>query len=145
MARIDANQAERQAFKTALQPLLSADGRKFDVAEWHVFFEALRDVPIALVQQAALAMARERRRFPFRPADIRAAAEQQRQALIARHPFERCAECRDSGGFLEVTDAGGVKRMKPCVCRADYIARLERLGVPPRPLLQLTAAEEETV
>lgn len=134
----------RQEFRVAIRPLLSIDRRSFDEGEWLVFFEALRDVPPQLLRQAVVAMAKQQRRFPFRPGDIRAAAETCRQQLLAADPWQPCSDCRELRGFVEITDAEGVQRMKPCDCRAAHSARLEAAGIPLRPL-QLEAAEEERV
>lgn len=143
MARIEATEAERQAFRETLRPLLAADSRKFDAVEWTAFFESLSDIPLPLLQQAVMAMTRQVRKFPFRTGDIRAAAEQCRQQLLAANPYERCSDCRDSSGFVTIEDEQGVERVQRCVCFKQYCERLEQLGISGRPLLQLTAGEEE--
>lgn len=141
--RIEPTEAGRAAFKETLQPLLTADRRTFDVAEWLVFYEVLHDVPLNLLQRAVFAMAREPRRFPFRPGDIRAAAEACRKQLLAEYPHELCSDCRNASGFVPIVDERGVERMRKCPCFDEYRRRMASMGVTERPVLQLTAPDEE--
>lgn len=134
MARIDATEAERAAFKRQLEPLLAADMRKFDVVEWTVFFEALRDIPLQLLQGAVMAIARQPRRFPFRPSDIREAAEACRVEIIRANPAPLCDACRGLNGWIKVTDEAGVKRLAKCSCLVAWRERLELLGVTKEPV-----------
>lgn len=132
----------RQEFRATMRPLLSIDRRTFDEGEWRVFFETLRDIPPTLLRQAVVLMARQQRQFPFRPGDIRAAAESCRQQLLAADPWRPCSDCRELKGFVEITDTQGVHRMQKCGCIAAYNERLAIAGVPVRPL-QLEAAVVE--
>lgn len=132
----------RKEFRAAMRPLLSVDRRTFDEGEWLVFFESLRDIPPVLLRQAVVAMARMQRTYPFRPGDIRAAAESCRQQLLAADPWRPCSDCRELKGFVEITDQHGVQRMQKCGCIAAYNRRLLEAGIPLRPL-QIEAAAEE--
>lgn len=140
---VDAVDPARQEFRETMRLLLAADKRTFDVYEWEVFFEALRDVPPLLLKQTVLAMARSPRKYPFRPGDIRAAAEQRRKELIAADPWRPCSDCRELNGFVEITDTDGVTRLQKCGCHRDYQARMGGAGVPLRPLQLEAAADEE--
>ncbi len=141
--RIDPTPDERRSFQSALQPLVSIERRTFDVAEWVLYYEALADIPHPLLVAAVASMVRETRRYPFRPSDIRAAAERERQAILAAHPHQPCVACRESCGFVEVVDPAGVRRMMRCDCFTRYLREIDAMGIPRTPLA-LPAAESTT-
>jgi len=143
MERTDATEQDRSEFRSTMRLLLAADKRTFDVAEWTVFFDSLRDIPAPLLKRAVLALARTPRKYPFRPGDVRAAAEDCRKQLLAADPWQPCSDCRDLNGFVEITDTQGVQRLQVCGCKKAYAARLTKDGIPLRPVLQLTDVAEE--
>jgi hypothetical protein len=81
------------------------------------------------------------RRFFPSTEEFRADAETERQALLARHPFERCAECLDHCGWAPVI-VDGVERMQRCSCWDRYLRRMATMGVGTQPLLLVAARQE---
>lgn len=142
MTRTKATREHKQEFKNTIELLLAADRRTFDVAEWTVFFDALHDIPAPLLKRAVLTMARTQRRFPFRPGDIREAAERCRQELLKAEPWRPCGDCESLNGFIEITDDAGVKRLKKCDCIKSYNDRILGSGIPVQPLLYLGDGDE---
>jgi hypothetical protein len=112
------------------------------VLEWLAYFEALRDIPLHLLAQTVATMMREQRQYRFRTGDVRAAAERVRLALMAAHPYQPCVGCRDSRGFVETVDDKGVTRLARCACFQAHQQAIAELGVPVRPLAQLTDGVE---
>lgn len=133
-----------QEFQIFITPLAMHFREVRDEPTWRLYHAALMASPTPThpLLDRALLRAANRRFFPSTE-ELRADAETERQALLAAHPYARCERCRDAGGFVTVVDEKGVSRAQRCACFADYRARLERLGVTDRPVLQLAAGVQE--
>lgn len=127
------------ALDTVLGTLFSAYRKTLDEAAITLYERGLVDVSVPLVDAAVTRAIRTRTFLPT-IAELRQDAEACRQELLARHPYQRCEACRDAGGFVPVTDEGGVVRLAKCPCFHAYRGALARLGVSERPVLVLTAA-----
>ncbi len=137
---------DRKDFAEALALLVeyfSSAPDFMDLRRAKVYDHGLREIPGALVKQAALYATETRTFFP-RVVELKADAEYCRQKLLAEHRFVPCASCVDTTapGWLRVFDSAGVERLRRCDCWQEWRARLEQLGVPATPLM-LSAPERE--
>ena len=123
-------------------PLAVAMRAEFDEPTWLVYYRALSDVPLPLLAAAVLTLVRSDRPMMPRPGEIRAAAESERMALLARYPYQGCIDCEDQIGWRTVT-INGRRFAERCPCRDRYAAKLQAMGVGP-PLL-LPAGDEVEV
>lgn len=126
------------AFTAKFSEVMTWFGRELDddLTEPRAYWSRLSDIPLPLLIQALDRAVTHRRFFP-RLLEVREDAEAVRQAYLKAHPYQRCEQCRDSSGFATVIDAKGVSRVERCQCFRDYCGRLERLGITPKPVLQL--------
>ena len=130
-----ASEAEaRAALVRLLQPLAAAMRTDLDAATWAAYYRALKDVPTALLSAAVDRLLREPRTFFPKAQEIRAAAEAARQALLALHPYERCADCDEHCGFVPVL-VDGVTRLERCPCFAAHQKRIAALEIGGGPLM----------
>lgn len=130
-------------FQIFITPLVMLRGFVQDEPTWRLYHAALMapPTPTRPLLEGALIRAANRKYFPTTE-ELRADAEAERQALLKAHPLERCAACRDSSGFLAITDDQGVSRMQPCSCRDVWRRALAVMGVTEYPVLALPAARE---
>lgn len=112
----------RAEFRRVLNPLVILMGAKFDAASWVLYWQALEDVPVALLEAAVTAWARSPQRFMPRPGELRQAAEDARQALSAAIKHEPCGVC--VSGWIEGPD--GARR---CDCWRAHQARVSAAGI----------------
>jgi hypothetical protein len=119
---------ERADLVEILNPLALAMRVEIDKPTWAAYYGLLKDVPAHMLFAAVETMAREPREFFPRANELRAAAERQRRAYLAAHPYEGCAECEDQRGYRNVLVAGQLPMVEPCPCKASWRARLEMVG-----------------
>lgn len=134
-----------EEFQVFMTPLAMHFREVRDVPTWRLYHAALLAPPAPSRQllERALIRSANRRFFPSTD-ELRADAEAERQAFLKRHPYERCAECRDSHGWVTVVDDQGVERAAKCLCFKAYCERLALQGITERPVLQLAAGSEES-
>lgn len=127
---------EREAFRTLLRPLVNLYRLTFDAADWVLHYEALRDIPEALLREAITRVARTGREFFPRAAELRALAEDVRIEQLAQHPWTPCEDC--TNGWRPITDDRGVQRLTRCDCRERHIVALDAIGIPRQSLTGAT-------
>lgn len=123
-------------FKIFIKPLAVLLREVKDEPTWRLYHAALMKPPApsrALLTRALPRAATNRKWFPT-AAELRADAEAERTGILEAHPFTRCASCRDSGGWITITDALGVERVTRCSCFSTYSRELAALGVGSAPL-----------
>ena len=93
----------REAFKAILDPLVLALRAEVDLPTWTAYFRALQDVPPALLASAVERAAKSCTFMP-KPGELRAYAEQARQALVELESGLRISRINPTTGeryFLE--------------------------------------------
>lgn len=123
----------RERFRSILGPLVLALRAEFDQPNWTAYYRALQDVPDALLAAAVDRALRSPSPFMPKPGELRAAAEQERQALRAAQKYAGCLECEDQIGWRTVTHPDGAK-VERCPCWKRHQQKLEELGVGGAPL-----------
>jgi hypothetical protein len=112
------------AILTPLAVALAPAGRFEDAAEFNIYTKALIDLPVELLRRAADRAARTRTFMP-KPGELRADAEVERRAWLALEAWSACAQCRDSGGWIEQPDG----RVARCVCWRAHMEKIAQLGL----------------
>lgn len=112
------------AILTPLAVALAPAGRFEDEAEFNIYAKALIDLPAELLKRAADRAARTRTWMP-KPGELRADAEVERRAWLALEAWSACAQCRDSGGWVERPDG----RVDRCLCWRAHQEKIARLGL----------------
>jgi len=144
---------ETREIGMALATLAEAYGlRDLTPARIKIYERALKKIPVALLSPMVEHCIDTRKPYgrDWLPSveELRADAEWARQDILKRTPYEMCAQCEDSQGWLEI-EQDGVKRLRRCSCRAAYLAKLDGLGAigetlslpPVQEFRQLTAGE----
>ena len=125
----------------ALAALVEAFGVKdFTAVRTRAYEDALKDIPIPLLNAAVRKAITERTFFP-KVSEVRADAEACRQQLISAHPFAACDSCNGTG-WTPVLVAD-VNRYTRCMCWKAHQEKLAGLGVGSQPLA-LPPAESRT-
>jgi len=122
----------KKEFTSLLQPLALSRKVKLDVPGWKLLYEALSDLPDALLRAAVLRASRTRKWFP-NEAELREDAEACRLELRAAAKWAPCALCEADHGWVTVTEAN-VQRLMRCECWKAHQARLAELGATNQPL-----------
>ena len=107
--------------------------------------DALKDIPIALLNAAVRRSIATRQWFP-KVSELRDDAEACRRDLLTTNHYEPCATCNETG--WQETTVEGVKRVMRCFCWKAYQQRLADMGVTTQPIAsatrkQLVAAGDE--
>lgn len=127
----------------ALAAAIEAFGvRDFTPVRVNAYLDALKDIPVPLLNAAVRRSIQTRSWFP-KVAELRADAESCRRELLEAHPYERCAACNHMGTVRIGIDAAGRPKYARCKCWAAYQARMSELGVSEKPVARLTAGEPE--
>ena len=112
-----------------LTPLSLAFRTPMDAAQWRVYFQALEDVPLRLLQEAVGAFVKQDRAFMPKPGELRTAAEQARLKLLAAVPYTGCDECSGTG-WRSLT-VNRVPIAERCPCKQAHLAQLAEMGLGP--------------
>lgn len=120
---------ERAELVDLLLPLALSMRAEIDKATWAAYHRVLKDIPVGLLRLAVDEFEREPRRFFPAAGEFRAAAERQRRAYLAAHPYDGCAECEDHLGFRKVLTEAGQPTVEPCPCKARWAERLADHGI----------------
>ena len=130
-----------EEFRSIVMPLSVALGAAYDLPTWRLYHRALSTVPPVLLTAAVQKAAETRTKMPA-AAQLRELAEQERQALIAAHPWTPCCECESTPRFRPAL-RDGVTRMERCPCVGRHRELLARLGVGTQPLALQAAVEQD--
>lgn len=124
-----------------LVPYALALRADIDAPTFRAYHKQLEDVSIELATHAIDRLAKGGLRFFPTAPEIRQAAEAERRALIAAHPYTGCAQCELTPGWEQVNAEAGQATVRPCRCREWHRAKLAKLGVG-EPLALEAAAHE---
>ena len=134
---------DRAELVRILAPMMMIYNQKVPEPVWTTYHKALQDVPTPLLEAAVDAAMRRDDRFVPKPGELLRMAEQCRQALLASHPYDGCAECEMQKGWRTIISEKGVRTVEPCPCRERYKMKLARLGAGNEPLALLEAESVE--
>ena len=115
--------SDKPAFLGLMKRLAIAMHTPIDDFMVKVHYEALQDIPIAILTRAERKLEREADYFP-KPVQWRRAADDVQRDLLLALPdpsdgadgVEHCAECDDTG-FRPIARASDVRMVEPCACR----------------------------
>ncbi len=120
-----------------LTPFAVGIGAAVDTAMFNAYARVLKDVTPPLLARALELYENEGVRFLPGAPEMKAKCEIARRQLLAVHPYEGCADCEQSKGFIDVK-VDGKWYSQPCPCKARHAAKLARLGIG-APVAQIAA------
>lgn len=135
---------DRAAFVAILEPLALALRATIDQPTWTVYYRALRDVSLPLLQASVeIALHEpERKWFPTVP-EFRAFARSCRLAILEVHPY-RPGDCCQGTGWSE-SELNGVKYATRCPCWRTWLEEVRRLEFGESVPRELSAADPTLV
>lgn len=135
---------DRAAFVAILEPLALALRATIDQPTWTVYYRALRDVSLPLLQASVeIALHEpERKFFPTVP-EFRAFARSCRLAILELHPY-RPGGCCQGTGWAE-SELDGVKYATRCPCWRVWLDEIRRLEFGEPVVRELPAADPTLV
>lgn len=122
-----------EAFGMCITNLFTAFGKQLDRPTGLMYWRALHDVPVPMLDAAVGKAVRERTWLP-KPAEVRHDAEACRLAVRERFAWTSCGQCSQQGWIEE--DVDGVKRAVRCLCVERNAVILRELGADGPTLLE---------
>jgi hypothetical protein len=125
--------------------LFTAFGKQMTRADAMLYWRALHDVPVPLLDAAVTKSVREHiYANPPRPAQVRIFAEACRLEIRERYPWKKCDACRESEGWVPVM-IDGIARVQRCECYSRALRTLRELGADGPALTAPPSLPESTV
>jgi hypothetical protein len=120
-----------ESFVMCLGNLFTAFGTRLDRPTGLMYWRALHDVPIPLLE-AAIGIAVRERVYPKppRPAEVRLYADRARTEVRERFAWKSCGGCSQTGWVIQ---EGGYA--SKCACVEKHARTLRELGADGQPLL----------
>ncbi len=122
----------REEFITILSPYLVGMRTDFDAPTLSAYYRVLKDVPAVLFGAVIDTVSGQALKFVPRAGEFKTMCEQERKAIIAKHPFQHCDMC-DSMGWRSVL-INGTPFAERCMCWSHHRTMLEILGAGSEPL-----------